>query len=286
MKHVGIIPNLSKDTDLRITQMIADWLTQEGYKVYAASSITQRVIGIPFTLKENMLYEKCDIIIAVGGDGTILSVAEQACLVDVPIIGVNLGRLGFLADIEPYNIAQLLSKLLDDNYHIEERMMLKAKVVEPNGKEYAFNALNDVNITRGNFPRMAEFEILVNGEFCDIYPADGVIVSTPTGSTAYNLSAGGPIVVPHAKAYIVTPICPHTIYSRSIIMSAEDIIQIKIANDGPINMELSIDGKIKMNLAPHHLLQIEKSSYVTRLVKLSELSFFEILRKKIVERRR
>lgn len=286
MKHVGIVPNLLRDTDLDITKTIADWLRGAGFKVYAANHIVKQVPSIPLSLDEEEIYKVCDIVIAVGGDGTILSVAEKACLSDVPIIGVNLGRLGFLADIEPADIILSLKKLIEDDYHIEERMMLRAKIIDPNGQEHIFNALNDVNITRGSFPRIAEFEILVNGEFCDIYPADGIIMSTPTGSTAYNLSAGGPIVVPHAKAYIITPICPHTIYSRSIIVGAEDIIQIKICNDGPISMELSIDGKIKMHLTPQHFIQIEKSSYVTRLVKLSELKFFEILRKKIVERRR
>jgi len=286
MKHVGIIPNLLKDIDLEITRTIAAWLVKENFSVYAADHIVKQVDIIPFSVDEEEIYKLCDIVIAIGGDGTILSVAEKACLVDVPIVGVNLGRLGFLADIEPFDIEPCLKKLLKEDYHIQERMMLKAKIIDPNGQEHIFHALNDVNITRGSFPRIAEFEILINGEFGDVYPADGIIVSSPTGSTAYNLSAGGPIVVPHAKAYIVTPICPHTIYSRSIIVAAEDIIQIKICNDGHINMELSVDGKVKMHLTPNHFIQIEKSSYVTRLVKLSELKFFEILRKKIVERRR
>jgi NAD+ kinase len=286
MKHIGIVPNLLKDTHLETTQMIADWLVNEGFNVYAAKHIVEQVRSIPFSVDEDEIYRLCDIIIAIGGDGTILSVAEKAYLADVPIVGVNLGRLGFLADIEQADVITSLGKLINNDYHIEERMMLKAKIIDPNGQEHVFHALNDVNITRGSFPRIAEFEILINGEFCDVYPADGIIASTPTGSTAYNLSAGGPIVVPHAKTYIVTPICPHTIYSRSIIIASEDSIQIKICNDGPINMELSVDGKMKMYLTPNHFIQIERSPYVTRLIKLSELKFFEILRKKIVERRR
>jgi NAD+ kinase len=286
MKHIGIIPNLLRDTDLNMTRTIAAWLVKEGFKVYATQHITEQVENISLSLTEGEIYKVCDIVIAIGGDGTILSVAEKACLVDVPIIGVNLGRLGFLADIEPADIADSLQKLLHEDYYIDERMMLKAKVIDPNGQEHIFHALNDINLTRGSFSRIAEFEILINGEFCDVYPADGIIVSTPTGSTAYNLSAGGPIVLPHTKVCIVTPICPHTIYSKSIIMSSEDTVQIKICHYDNINMELNIDGKTKMYLTPNHFIQIEKSPYVTRLVKLSELKFFEILRKKIVERRR
>lgn len=286
MKHIGIIPNLLKDKDLKITQMIAQCLVEEGFQVYAAEHIAGQVSEIPFAINEEEIYNTCDIVIAVGGDGTILSVAERAYVKDVPIIGVNLGRLGFLADIEPADLVASLKKLLDNKYTIEKRMMLRTKIIAPNGQEHIFHALNDMNITRGSFSRIAEFEILINGTFCDVYPADGVIVSTPTGSTAYNLSAGGPILVPHAKAYIVTPVCPHTIYSKSIILSEEDRVQIKICDHSSMNTELNIDGKMKMYLTPQHLIYIEKSSYVTRLVKLSELEFFEILRKKIVERRR
>ncbi|WP_069998188.1 NAD(+)/NADH kinase [Cellulosilyticum sp. I15G10I2] len=286
MKHIGIMPNLLKDNHLEITKIVAKWLVQEGFEVYGARHIAEQVQDIPNALNEEEIYKLCDIVIAIGGDGTILSVAEKAYSFNVPIVGVNLGRLGFLADIEPSDIASSLKKLLDKDYEIEERMMLEAKIIAPNGHEYVFHALNDVSITRGSSARIAEFEILVNGTFCDVYPADGVIVSTPTGSTAYNLSAGGPIVVPHAKAYIVTPICPHTIYSKSIIMSEEDTVQIKIGQNDSMNIELNIDGKMKMYLTPNHFVQIQKSTYVTRLVKLSELKFFEILRKKIVERRR
>ncbi len=286
MKHIGIIPNLLKDKDLEITKVVTKWLVQEGFEVYAAEHITRQVQAIPFALNEEEIYKTCDIIIAIGGDGTILSVAEKACSTNVPVVGVNLGRLGFLADIEPSDIVPSLKKLLENDYEIEERMMLKAKIIAPNGQEHVFHALNDVNITRGSFSHIAEFEILVNGEFCDVYPADGIIVATPTGSTAYNLSAGGPIVVPHAKTYIITPICPHTIYSRSIIIAKEDSVQIKICQHDNMNIELNIDGKMKMYLTPDHFIHIEKSPYVTRLVKLSELKFFEILRKKIVERRR
>ncbi len=286
MKKVGIVPNLLKDKELEITQIVVNWLIEKGFNVYAAHHIAQKLGQHSIGINEEEIYKLCDIVITIGGDGTILSVAEKACISDVPIVGVNLGRLGFLADIEPADIDYSLSKLLEKDYRIEERMMLRVKVIAPNGQEHIFHALNDVNISRGSFSRIAEFEILVNGDLCDIYPADGVILSTPTGSTAYNLSAGGPIALPDAKSYILTPVCPHTIYSKSIILSEEDTVQIKICHHESMNIELNVDGKMKMYLTPNHFIAIQKSSYVTRLVKLSELNFFEILRKKIVERRR
>ncbi len=286
MKTIGIIPNLLKDTELEITRNVVEWLIDKGYKPLGTSHIAEHVEGLYPCESEEALFEESDILIAIGGDGTILAVAEKASVADVPIIGINLGRLGFLADIEPQDIAFYLEKLLGGNYHIQKRMMLRAKIIAPDGKEHIYNALNDINITRGNASRLSEFEILVNHELCDVYPADGIIVSTPTGSTAYNLSAGGPIVLPHTKAYILTPICPHTIYSKSIILAEEDVVQIKTCNDDNMNMALNIDGNTKMYLTPHHFIQIDKSPYVTKLIKLSELKFFEILRKKIVERRR
>lgn len=286
MKHIGIIPNVLKDRHLEITAEIARYLTENGLNVYTTSEIARQLDSQVIILEEAALYESCDAIIAIGGDGTILSVAEKACVKDVPIVGVNLGRIGFLADIEPQDIEVCLQKLLNCDYTVEERMMLKATIIEPDGQEHVYHALNDVNITRDSFSRIVEFEIRVNNELSDFYRADGIIVSTPTGSTAYNLSAGGPIVVPHAKTYIITPICPHTIYSKSIMISDTDCVEIQTVEEEDKHMALSIDGKPKMYLMPNQVVHIEKSPYVTKLIKLSERKFFEILRAKIVERRR
>ena len=204
---------------------------------------------------------------------------------DIPILGINLGRLGFLADIEPYEIEEALERLILKQYKIEERMMLRATIIGANGEKNVFHALNDVNVTRGSFSRLVEFEICVNEELSDIYPADGVIVATPTGSTAYNLSAGGPIVVPQASTYIVTPICPHTIYSKSVILCDLDKVRIKTLEETK-DMALSLDGKLKMYLTSQDEVHIERSPYVAKLIKISDRKFFEIIREKIVERRR
>lgn len=288
MKKIGVIPNRLKDKDLKTTSTIIECLEKQGFEVYITPHIGKILNkDKKYRVEEEQLYHLCDIVIAIGGDGTFLSVANKASKADVPIIGVNLGRLGFLVDIEPNEIKHAVDKLLKGDYVIEKRMMLQARIIEPNGAEHIFYALNDISLTRGSFSRISEFEIYVEGNLCDVYPADGVVVATPTGSTAYNLSAGGPIVVPHANAYLVTPICPHTIYSRSILLSEQDHMTIRTCSDviGSL-MELSVDGKMKIRLTPEHLVEIEKAPYVTKIIKLSELGFFEILRKKIVERRR
>ncbi|MHC1750382.1 MAG: NAD(+)/NADH kinase [Cellulosilyticaceae bacterium] len=286
MKKVGIVPNLLKDRDLCITKEVVSWLKQHDYEIYITRHIANLLEDVQMGCSEEKLYKKCEVIITIGGDGTLLGVAQKACLHEIPIIGINLGRLGFLADVETTELTTLLEKFMQGEYTIEERMMLKARVIDPKGEEHIFYALNDVNITRGSSSRLTEFETRVNDEFLDVYPADGIIVATPTGSTAYNLSAGGPMVMPCAKSIILTPICPHTIYSRSMIMSDMDKVRIQTHNYDGTQMELSIDGQTKMYITPNHIIEVAKSPYVTQLVKLSDLHFFEILRKKIVERRK
>ncbi len=285
MKCIGVIPNKLKDVDLKITDLIAGWFNERGCTIYAPHDIKENLSSTVVGVSESELYEICDSLIAIGGDGTILGVAEKASQREIPIVGVNLGRLGFLADIEPRELETLLQKFFDEDYEIEERMMLKATIVSGEGEEEIFYALNDINVTRANFARLVEFEIKVNDELCDIYPADGIIIASPTGSTAYNLSAGGPIITPHANTYVITPICPHTIYAKSIMVSDKDKVKIKTFEEGN-EMALSIDGRLEMYLTPSDSVYVEKADKVTKLIKLSKRNFFDILREKMVERRR
>ncbi|MGL5675437.1 MAG: NAD(+)/NADH kinase [Cellulosilyticaceae bacterium] len=285
MKKIGIIPNLLKDNELVITEQVVAWLLEKSFEVYVAEHIATSLQSPCIKVEEEELYKYCEAIIAIGGDGTILGIAQKACVYDVPIIGINLGRLGFLADVETSVMEELLEKLLKDDYHIEERMMLGVKVIEPSGEVQRFFALNDISVTRGSCSRITEFEVLVNDAFVDIYPADGVVIATPTGSTGYNLSAGGPIVSPKAKTILITPICPHTIYSRTMVLADVDKVHIKTHNFSGTQLELGVDGQTKIYVTPAHQIEIEKAPYTTKLIKLSDLHFFEILRKKIVERR-
>lgn len=284
LKHIGIVANLMKDEALVYTQRIAKWLNDHDVTPYMPEEVAVYMKERINAVSHDMLYEACDCLVVVGGDGTILGEAEAASQRQIPIVGVNLGRLGFLADIETNEIEQAMDKLIHSQYKIEERMMLRATIVDPSGEHYVFHALNDINVTRGSFSRIVEFEITVNEELSDIYRADGVIVASPTGSTAYNLSAGGPIIVPHANTYVVTPICPHTIYSKSVMLYDEDKVRIRILEETE-EMALSIDGKLKMYIKPQQAVYVERSPYVTQLVKISDRKFFEILRQKIVERR-
>lgn len=285
MKKIGIIPNLLKDSELTMTKQVVRWLSENGFTVYVTHHIGVQLDITCQHVEEEELYTLCEAIVAIGGDGTILGIAQKACGYEIPIIGINLGRLGFLADIEQSRVEELLGKLLVDDYEIEERMMLMVKIIEPSGETLRFYALNDISVTRGSCSRITEFEMFINDAYLDIYAADGVVVATPTGSTGYNLSAGGPIVSPSAKNIIVTPICPHTIYSRTIVVSDTDKVRIKTHNSLGNTLELGVDGQTKAYITPYHQIEIEKAPFTTKLIKLSEHDFFEILRKKIVERR-
>lgn len=285
MKHIGIIPNRLKDTNLKYTQKIIKTLNDYQVVPYIEQRLGEAIKGTVQVVTLEQLYQICDGLIVVGGDGTILEVAARASLKDIPIVGVNLGRLGFLTDIEPIELEDALYKLIHNDYHIEERMMLQATIHNQLGEQNIFYALNEINVTRGNFSRLVEFKITINGALSDIYPADGIIVATPTGSTAYNLSAGGPIVVPLAQTYVVTPICPHTLHSKSIMLCKEDEVCIKTLEETK-DTALSIDGKLKMYLTPNDTVHIECAPYVTKLIKISDRNFFKILREKIGDRRR
>lgn len=159
MKNIGVIPNLLKDKDLSMTKLIVNWLQAHDFNIYLTPKTTDLLQSKVQSVEEDILYKKCDAVIAIGGDGTILSVAQKASIADVPIIGVNLGRLGFLADVDSNKVIPLLEKLITKDYTIEERAMLQATIIDPAGEKHIFHALNDVSMTRGGYSRLTEFEI-------------------------------------------------------------------------------------------------------------------------------
>lgn len=279
----GIIPNISKDIDLKITQDIIKWFIDHEQEVILNDSIADRLTLHNMSYPIEQLYSKCDMIITLGGDGTLLNVARQSCEFEVPILGINLGHLGFLAEAEVGDMYQVLEKILSGEYKIERRMMLEAYVEKDNIYHEKFIALNDIGITRGTFSRIISSSVYINNNFVDIYSADGLVICSPTGSTAYSLSAGGPIVSPDVKVIIITPICPHSLHSRSIVVSDEDTVKIEIS-DNSIEVMLTVDGQHGYKLKPGDTVTVKKSNNFTNLVKLNERGFFDVLRSKITER--
>ncbi len=272
MKDFVVIANTEKDRNLALSSRIRDYFLGHG----CACAIVDQVTD-----------ETPDCAIIVGGDGTILQAARSLVERDIPMIGVNVGRLGFLAEIEVADLEKTLDCLRRDEYSIERRMMLEGWAKRRSGTTAPVSALNDIVIGRTGFSRIVQLKLRVNDELLDIYEADGVILSTPTGSTGYNLSAGGPVVNPRSQAIVVTPISPHSLTARSIVLSADDRIRIEIGRVRKTQAEeaaATFDGKVDLPLEPGDEVTVYKSKWTARLIRLRQISFYEILRSKFGNR--
>ena len=281
MKRFLIATNSIKDENLILTSKIESYISMHGGK-------SSRIIGNMdnATAYNVEVDEEFDCIIALGGDGTILKVSRDLRELNIPIVGVNLGTLGFLTEIEPEQIFPVIDRLFDDDYEMEERMNICGAIFKEGQKEPLCNdvALNDIVVTRAGFSRIIGLKVYVNGKVMDIYEADGVIVSTPTGSTGYNMSAGGPIVSPKTKLLIVTPISPHSLTSKSIVLSSEDEIVIEVLKMRKAQKEEAIvnfDGQPGTQLSAGDRILIHKAYSTTKMIKLFDVSFYEVLREKI-----
>lgn len=226
----------------------------------------------------------CDCAIAIGGDGTTLNIAKKAAFLNKSALGINAGRLGFMSGIERDELS-LLTKLINKEYIIDERTMLKATIKKDGEVLSSHHCLNDIVVSRGNFARLIDVTITCDGRSVSNMRSDGVIISTPTGSTAYSMAAGGPVVSPEADCIIETPICPHSLMDRSIIFSADKELIVTANNDQNNSPIMTVDGQEAVNLTPGCQIHIKKSDITTKLIKLKPENFYEILNKKIIERR-
>lgn len=216
--------------------------------------------------------------IVLGGDGTLIQAARDLAGSNIPLLGVNMGTLGYLAQIgREEDILPALDELIADHYGLEQRIMLKGTVIS-DGRVIAEDiALNDIVLSRMGL-NMLRFNLSIDGEFLNDYSADGIIAATPTGSTAYNLSAGGPIAVPDSEMILLTPICPHTLNSRSVVLAPDRVIELEITGRGETGKFLSFDGDTQVSLKDGDLVRIERSETVTTLIRLKKVSFLENLR--------
>lgn len=221
-----------------------------------------------------------DMVISLGGDGTILRTARALAEYEVPILGVNLGNLGFLTGVERYGYEEALKKISKGSYKIEERMMLKG-ILRSKEKEYNFTSLNDIVISKGTLSRIVRYDITVDNNFYTCFTADGVIVSTPTGSTAYALSAGGPIIYPTLSLIELTPICPHSPGLRSLVLDSRSEVRIGIKK-GSESVFLTVDGQESLQLDDINDLTVLLSKNKCKLIRLDNYDYFNLLRKKII----
>ena len=264
---------------MTVTARIRDYLSAQG------CTCTSGIFDRSLSDEEYSIPEGAECVIVPGGDGTMIRVADLLAG-SVPLVGVNLGTLGFLEEIEVDRLDEMLGRLIRDDFEIEKRMMLSG-IVDTEGSQ-RLHALNDIVIARNGSLRVLQFEIYVNDMLLGTYTADGMIVSTPTGSTAYNLSAGGPIVEPDAQAILLTPICPHNLNSRAIVLSADDVVGIRISEGRYSDVSYaaaSFDGYKEIELKKGQTVTIRKASIDTRLIKLNRESFLKTLSRKMIEGR-
>lgn len=282
MKKIGLIPNLIKDKDLSITKKVYDYLLEKNLTPLVQEIVSSKLNLENYPYGYNDVINESDFIIVLGGDGTLLGAARKAAKRGTPLLGINLGTLGFLTDVDIKDFKGVIDKVIEGNYRLEERLMLDGVILNNKTKNETHIALNDVCVLKGVFSKMLELSIYVNNAYLDTYRADGIIVSTPTGSTAYNLSAGGPILKPDIETVAITPICPHSLHARSIIVSAEDEITIKVNHTKNEDCILSIDGQPGILLKDDEFVQVRRSKYTTMIVKTMDMGFYDILRNKII----
>ncbi len=280
MKNFFVITNVNKDVGLKVTQSIQSYLELKGAKCQIFSD------NLWVCEDENMLSipKDTECILVLGGDGTMLQAARKNLNTDIPMIGINMGTKGYLTEIEVSGLYEALDCLLNNQYHVESRMMLSGVIYKAGQETQPMCALNEISITRKGSLAVIHYNVFVNGKLLKVYNGDGIMVSTPTGSTGYNLSAGGPIATPQAELMLLTPICPHTFNTRTVILSPYDVVEIEIAHgrDGQVQeVEVNFDGNYKEILYSNDRVVIKKSDATTKIVKLSEESFLEVLHSKM-----
>ncbi|WP_317856364.1 NAD(+)/NADH kinase [Chakrabartyella piscis] len=281
MKKVGLIPNGEKDKSYTLTKRLLQYLLHKDCVPMIPEDVAEETGYHSYGTTIEELYHETDFIISLGGDGTLLGVGRGVAKFEKPILGINLGTLGFLTAEEKSNAEYAIDCVLEDAYILEKRMMLDASIELDNAKKTGILALNDICISRGAMYKILEYRIYVNDEYVDTLRADGVIICTPTGSTAYNLSAGGPVLKSDAKMIAITPVAAHTLTSRSIVVSADDKIAIEINPKEDIPFTISADGQENYDLEGKVLITIEKSSFQTIIMKTNPQGFYEILRRKL-----
>lgn len=281
MRHFFIISNESKDRNLKMANAIKEYMEQnEGSCVIATDYGKDPEREYSTDVKE--IREETECVIVLGGDGTLLQAANDISQLELPMLGVNMGTLGFLTDIEKNQIYGALELLLKDEYQIEERMVLQGSYGE--NASIVSHALNDIVINKGRFYHLVSVKVYINNELLDEYIADGILVSSPTGSTGYNLSAGGPVMLPTMEGIIITPICPHSLNNRSVVVSAEDEVMIEIGDtrdEQEHEAILIIDGMVQKTLQGGERITIQKAAVKTKLIKLGKMSFFEVFHEKL-----
>lgn len=287
MDYIGLISNNENIKAINIAKDIYDYLKSKKIKVFL---IEDDKLPKKYSLNQVSKEEFEDSIkclISIGGDGTFLRAARYTFKNSIPIMGVNVGNLGFLAEINISDMYDSLDKIIDDNFEIEKRMLISGSLFRDkiliNEKDAPYIALNDFVITKSLLEKIIEIKIIINGVPLLSYGADGIIISTPTGSTAYSLSAGGPVVEPKNESIIITPICAHTLFSRSLVISPDNQIEIQI-NSKKTDVSINVDGKKQdVEILDGDIFKVGKSDKKLNLITFNKNIFFKIFKEKLIK---
>jgi NAD+ kinase len=277
IRTVGLVAKYQEPKAAQMVRWLVPWLKKRGKKVCVENGLARS--GARSCSKKEMA-AKADLIISLGGDGTLLNIAPLVERPDVPILGVNLGGLGFITEVAVDELEGVLSKTLDGDYEIEKRMTLEVRVSGKNGRPHKFRVLNDVVIAKGARSRIIDLETYVGDDYLCTYRADGLIISTPTGSTAYSLAAAGPILEPTLGAIALSPICPHTLTHRPIVVPSKAAIRVTLRSFGD-TVILIPDGQPGVRLDNGDQVEARDYGLPVSLIKLASRSYYEILREKL-----
>jgi NAD+ kinase len=277
---VGIFCKRRKEDLCAVVPPLVEWLRVHRIEVLLDKTAAESCSSLEPATSQESIVAKSDLVIVLGGDGTLLAAARLLYKREIPILPVNLGSLGFLTSVTLVELYPLLEQMLLGNYRLSERMMLEAKLMRDGATSQEERALNDAVINQAALARLMDFHLHIDGSHVGHYRADGLIVATPTGSTAYSLAAGGPIVHPDLNAFVITPICPHMLTNRPLVVPDTSKMEITFRHgDEPVH--LTLDGQVGFHLEPDDRIVIEKSPAKILLVRPVKKSYFEILRSKL-----
>lgn len=278
MDVVGIVPNTYKANVLEVTGKLATWLQGQGKTVRVLQEDAQVLRLEDLSRPRKDFTDGLDVILALGGDGTVLRAVDLAYERSTPLLGINLGRMGFLTAFGQREMYESLGRVLQGEFRVQQRTLLECNIHRP-GEERLFHALNEIVVGRTTLRRMVRLDVYINGEYFNFYLGDGLIFATATGSTAYSLSAGGPIMEPNLNCMLMTPICSHSLMARSVVLAAEDRVEIRFPPQ-KVNPALSVDGREELQLELEQVIELRAAQRALPLVKLPEYSFFGLVRQK------
>lgn len=270
-KNIGVLRRSDEDRVRETVRRIKNFFSEENINIYSAKKMSVLLDAD----------RKYDLIISVGGDGTLLAVARKLSESDIPVMGINLGRLGFLADIAPQELETTMREIIDGQYVLEERFLLEARVERAGKTGSVSTALNDVVVSSSTPSRMIEFELYIDDRFIHTQRADGIIITTPTGSTAYSLSANGPIMDPSINAIAVVPVCPHTLSSRPLVIGGDSTVRIRVSDTNRLRPKLFCDGQVELDILTGDEVLAYKKSKPLRLLHPKDHDFYSACRNKL-----